>query len=93
MTNVDQKHPLAHIDRKIVANFFVEGDTDYNLAELARLIIRYRNFPGARDIQDDLNTILNQWDLTEEQLYEKTRVLHASGNIYRKSNDSKEDWS
>jgi hypothetical protein len=91
--NNDQKHPLAHIDRDIVRKFFVEGKTDYNLAELARLTIRYRNFPGARDIQHDLQTILNQWELTEAELYEKTRQIHASGKIYRQPTDSQEDWS
>jgi hypothetical protein len=90
--NDEQKHPLAHSDRPIVQNFFVEGKTDYNLAELARLKIRYRNFPGARDIQHDLETILKQWELTEEELYEKTRKIHASGRIYRTNTDSQEDW-
>lgn len=88
----DQKHPLAHIDRPIIQKLLVEGETDYNLAELARLKIRYRNFPGARDIQHDLETILKQWELTEEELYEKTRKIHASGKIYRTNNDSQEDW-
>ncbi len=89
----EQKHPLAHIDREIVRNFFVEGQSDYNLAELARLKIRYHNFPGATDIQHDLDSILNQWELTEEQLYEKTRRIHAKGKIYRPDSDSEEDWS
>ena len=90
--NNDQKHPLAHIDREIVKKFFVEGKTDYNLAELARLKIRYRNFPGARDIQHDLETILKQWELSEDELYEKTRKIHASGKIYGTNSDSQEDW-
>ena len=92
MTN-DQKHPLAHIDQEIVKNLFVEGATDYNLTELARLRIRYRNFPGARDIQQDLETILRQWKLTEDELYEKTRQIHSLGTVYKKNNESQEDWS
>ena len=92
MTN-DQKHPLAHIDREIVKSLFVEGATDYNLVELARLRIRYRNFPGARDIQQDLETILQQWKLTEDELYEKTRQIHSLGKVYQKNNNSQEDWS
>jgi hypothetical protein len=90
--NNEQKHPLAHIDREIVQKFFVEGQTDYNLAELARLKIRYRNFPGARDIQQDLETILKQWELSEDELYQKTRKIHASGKIYGTNSDSQEDW-
>lgn len=91
--NIDQKHPQAHIDREIVRNFFVEGPSDYNLAELARLRIRYRDFPGARDIQHDIETILIQWELTEEELFAKTRELHAQGKVYQKNADNQEDWS
>jgi hypothetical protein len=91
--NTDQKHPLAHIDREIVKSLLVGSISDYNLAELARLKIRYRNFPGARDIQHDLDTILKQWNLTEQQLYEKTRQIHALGRVYQKFDDSQEDWS
>lgn len=92
--NNEQKHPLAHIDREIVRNFFVEGKTNYNLAELARLKIRYRNFPGANDIQQDIESILQQWELTEEELFAKTRQLHNEKKIYRKNNaDSEDDWS
>lgn len=88
-----QKHPLAHIDREIVKNFFVQGKTDYNLAELARLKIRYRNFPGASDIQHDIDSILQQWELTEEELFNKTQKLHSVGKIYRKNIDAEDDWS
>jgi hypothetical protein len=92
MTN-DQKHPLAHIDREIVKRLLAEGISDYNLAELARLKIRYRNFPGARDIQHDLETLLQQWELTEDELYEKTRQIHSLGKVYQQKTESQEDWS
>jgi hypothetical protein len=91
--NNEQKHPLAHIDREIVKSLLVGDMNEYNLAELARLKIRYRNFPGARDIQHDLDTILKQWNLTESELYEQTRKIHALGKVYRKIGDSQEDWS
>ncbi len=92
----DQKHPLAHLDREIIKKAFVEGKTDYNLAEVARLIIRYKNFPGAKDIQHDLGSILQQWEITEEQLYIETRRLHQTKGIYghkKKATDNLEDWS
>ena len=89
----DQKHPLAHIDRAIVQQIFVEGKTDYNMAEVARLKIRYLNFPGARDIQRDLGVILQEWDLTEDELFSCVRVLHSQGKVYRKVADDNEDWS
>ncbi|WP_421655678.1 DUF3288 family protein [Leptothermofonsia sp. ETS-13] len=67
----DQQHPLWSSDRQIVNTLLAGEPTDYNLAELARLRIRYHGFPGARDIQTDLNKILKRWNLTEEMLHEK----------------------
>ncbi|GET39875.1 DUF3288 family protein [Microseira wollei] len=91
----DQQHPLYSSDRKIVDKIFQEGPTDYNLAELARLKIRYNGFPGARDIQADLEKLLQQWELTEAELYQKTRQLHANSRIYqvRSNKKEEEDWS
>lgn len=91
----DQQHPLYSRDREIVDKIFQEGSTDYNLAELARLKIRYNGFPGARDIQDDLEKLLQQWELTEAELYQKTRQLHANSRIYqvRSNKREEEDWS
>lgn len=94
--SIDQKHPLEHIDREIVKQIFVEGKNDYNLAEVARLKIRYHNFPGARDIQYDLDSILRQWDMTEEELFNESRRLHQTQSLYRqkvKGDDDREDWS
>ena len=64
------------------------------MVELARLIIRYHNFPGARDIQQDLAIVLHNWQLTEEELYLKTRTIHAEGTVYRRSaTGEKQDWT
>ncbi|KYC43538.1 hypothetical protein WA1_10780 [Scytonema hofmannii PCC 7110] len=92
--NKEQQHPLYNRDRLIVDTLLTQEATDYNLAELARLRIRYQGFPGARDIQRDLNQILQQWDLTEEQLFEKTRQLHSLGGIYKsRGKREEEDWN
>jgi hypothetical protein len=94
--NRDQKHPLAHIDREIIKKVFVEGKTDYNLAEVARLKIRYQNFPGVKDIQHDLESILQQWEMTEDELYMETRRLHNTKGVYGKKKqqgNEQEDWS
>jgi hypothetical protein len=94
--STDQKHPLAHIDREIIKQVFVEGKTDYNLAEVARLKIRYQNFPGARDIQHDLESILQQWEMSEEELFAESRKLHHNKGIYSKKQQDaqeQEDWS
>ena len=92
MTTQEQKHPQYKADRKIVSSLFEQEPTDYNLAELARLKIRYRGFPGAKDIQQDLERILEIWGYTEETLFEKTRQIHATGEIYRGQKIDQEDW-
>ncbi|MBO3461851.1 DUF3288 family protein [Aetokthonos hydrillicola Thurmond2011] len=90
----DQQHPLYNRDYPLVNNLLSQQPTDYNLAELARLKIRYKGFPGARDIQQTLDKILQQWGLTEEQLYEKTRQIHNSGRIYTsRGKKEEEDWN
>jgi hypothetical protein len=95
MSNLDQKHPQEKFDRLIVDNLLQESSSDRNLAELGRLIVRYRNFPGARDIQRDLILVLERWQLTEEELYAKTRLLHAQGTVYRRQSqdDGRQDWT
>ncbi|MGB5631969.1 MAG: DUF3288 family protein [Waterburya sp.] len=94
--NVEQKHPQNKKDRITVDNLLkVQSEpSDRELVELARLIIRYRDFPGARDIQRDLKLALDTWQLTEEELYTKTRSIHASGTVYRRTpTGEKQDWT
>ncbi len=90
----EQQHPLYGSDRQIVNTILAGEPTDLNLAELARLKIRYRGFPGARDIQKDLDKTLANWQLTEEQLFDKTRKLHNSMRLYTvRARREQEDWS
>ncbi len=93
--NKDQQHPLWQSDRAIIDSLLAGEATDYNLAELARLRIRYRGFPGARDIQADLAKVTQKWGFTEATLFEKTRQIHSNEPIYkgrsRKGED--EDWN
>ena len=94
--NIDQKHPQNKKDRLTVDNLLqVQSEpSDRELVELARLIIRYRNFPGARDIQRDLKIALENWQLTEEELYTKTRAIHAVGTVYRRTaTGEQQDWT
>ena len=94
--NVEQKHPQSKIDRFTVDRLLEvrSNPGDRELVELARLIIRYRNFPGARDIQRDLKLTLDTWGLTEEELYCKTRSIHASGTVYRRTETGEtQDWT
>ncbi|MDY7013239.1 MAG: DUF3288 family protein [Cyanobacteriota bacterium] len=89
----DRRHPQENRDRAIVDRLIAEGKSDYNLAELARLRIRYQGFPGARAIQSDLNNLLVQWGLSEEELFAKTRQLHDNGLYRRDRQGNAEDWS
>ena len=95
MSNQDQQHPREAKDRTIINNLLQSQPTEYNLAELARLNIRYQNFPGARAIQQDLQKILHNWELTEEQLYQKTRAAYSQSNIYsdRFKSNQQQDWT
>lgn len=94
MSNLDQKHPQETKDRLILDDLLTGEPSDRNLVELARLIIRYRNFPGAREIQRDLEVVLHNWQLSEAELYAKTRQIHASGKIYRTTaTGEQQDWS
>ena len=93
MANTDQKHPQEKNDRLIVDQLLRAKPEPFNLAELARLRIRYHHFPGARAIQRDLDYILQQWQLTEEDLFAKTRAIYASGQAYQIRNaEESEDW-
>lgn len=93
--NKDQQHPQEKRDREIVDRLLQQEPNNYNYGELARLRIRYCGFPGAREIQRSLDKVLQQWQLTEEQLFELTRQLHATGQVYKRSGDSggQDDWS
>lgn len=92
-TKKDQEHPQWQSDRQTVNALLSGAPTDFNLAELARLRIRYRGFPGARDIQADLDTVLEQWELTEDLLFAKTRQIHATKQIYKGMGTQRDDWS
>ena len=91
----DQQHPQEKRDQGTVERFLQEEPSDRNMAELARLRIRYCGFPGARQIQKNLDVVLQQWRMTEEQLFEVTRQLHEAGQVYKRNGDSEgqDDWS
>ncbi|MEL6224327.1 MAG: DUF3288 family protein [Cyanobacteria bacterium J06627_8] len=93
-TQKEQKHPQYTDDRQIVNSLMADEPTDYNLAELARLMMRYQGFPGAYDIQSDLTKVMNRWKYTEETLFEKTRDIHQTPEVYRNvGGRGGEDWS
>jgi hypothetical protein len=93
MAETEQQHPLWYKDYPIVSQLLQAEPTDYNLAECARLRVRYQGFPGARDLQRDLDKVLSRWQLSEEALFERTRIIHQGGKVYRSNEGDQEDWS
>jgi hypothetical protein len=90
----DQQHPLYNRDRPFIDILLAQDPTDYNLSELARLKIRYQGFPGARDIQANIDKVLQRWGLTEAELFAKTRQIHGQGGIYKSRGKKEEqDWN
>jgi Protein of unknown function (DUF3288) len=90
----DQLHPQYQGDRTLVSDLLrVNEPTDLNLADLARLCIRYRGFPGARDIQADLLKVLQKWQLSEADLFAKTRKIHTLTKVYGATKDGRDDWA
>jgi Protein of unknown function (DUF3288) len=90
----DQDHPQYSKDRPTVESLLLAEPTDLNLAELARLRVRYHGFPGARDIQTYLDQVMQQWGLTEEELFAKTRAIHQVGGMYKtKGKKEEQDWN
>ncbi len=90
----EQQHPQEKPDREIVNTLLKSEPEDIHIAECARLRIRYRGFPGARDIQRDLELVLQKWQLSEEELFERSRLLHTKGQIYRvRQGEDQQDWS
>ncbi len=93
----EQQHPQYDTDRALLNELMAqiqEGPpSDWVLAEVARLRIRYQGFPGAWDLQRDLNQILEQWGLSEEELFARTRQIHARGQVYDRSFSTRDDWA
>lgn len=91
----DQEHPQAKRDRQAVSQLLQSEPNPYELAELARLRIRYHQFPGAKDIKADLDLILQNWSLSEAELFAKTREIHDRGGVYQqqRAEGDREDWN
>lgn len=91
-----QNHPQEKKDRETISQI-TQGDAEspVNLAELARLRIRYQGFPGAVAIKDSLDQIMNKWGLTEAQLFAKTREIHHQERVYQVKSkfQEQEDWT
>jgi hypothetical protein len=90
----DQKHPQYLDDRAVLDHLTsVSQPSDRDLADLARLQMRYQDFVGARDIQADLQKTLQKWGLDWEQLFARTREIHRRSRVYAIHADNKDDWA
>ncbi len=93
----DQQHPQYATDRALLDQVMAQAQenppSDWVLAEVARLRIRYQGFPGARDLQQDLDQILEQWGMSEEDLFAQTRKIHERGQVYDRSFSKRDDWA
>ncbi|MEM9511564.1 MAG: DUF3288 family protein [Cyanobacteria bacterium P01_E01_bin.48] len=90
----DQKHPQHSSDRALLSQIMGDGSmSDFNLAEVARLRIRYEGFPGARDIQADLDAMLERWQLSEGELMARARSIHQTQTVYRERFSNRDDWA
>jgi hypothetical protein len=80
MAEEQQSHPLYASDRDLVDQLLAASEpSDAQLVDLGRLLMRYSGFPGALDLQDDLDKTLRLWGLSREQLHERCRAIWAAG--------------
>ena len=75
-----QSHPLEAIDRDHIDRLLSRDEPrDGDLAELARLLIRYDGFPGSQDLQQDMERLLMLWKLSRDELNARVRELWTKG--------------
>jgi hypothetical protein len=75
-----QSHPLYSLDRATVDRLLAaQSPEDADLIDAARLLSRYRGFPGAFDLQDDLERAIRLWGLSADGLQARARALWQGG--------------
>ena len=76
----DQSHPLYSSDRDLVNRLLAtEMPNNSDLIDLARLMIRYEDFPGAMDLKTDLSKLIKLWGLSRDELNSKVRKIWGNG--------------
>ena len=85
----EQTHPLHATDKTIIDSLITkEEPEDLDLINLARLINRYLNFPGEFEIKNDIEKILKFWNISQNELFSKTKVIWLKS--FRPSNTNKD---
>ena len=75
----DQIHPLHDIDKNIIDAIVIKKvPADIDLVNLARLINRYKHFPGEKDLKNDIKKIIKFWNISEDLLFAKTREIWSN---------------
>ena len=78
--NESQTHPLYPTDRENLDRLIgIETPKSIDFVELARLLIRYQDFKGAEDLNEDMNKLLKKWDINRSKLEEITRKIWSEG--------------
>ena len=85
----EQTHPLHETDKNII-DFLItnEKPEDIDFINLARLIIRYNEFPGETEIKNDIEKILKFWKISKNDLFSKTKKIWSKS--FRPSNTNKD---
>ena len=84
----EQIHPLHDSDKEIVDSLIIKNNPDdFDLINLARLIKRYQNFIGEKDLKADLEKILTFWGISEQSLFSKTRIIWSNDFIPNNRSD------
>ena len=85
----EQTHPLHATDKDIINSLITkENPEDLDFINLARLINRYKDFPGEIEIKKDIEKILKFWKITKKELFLKTKKIWSKS--FRPSNTSKD---
>ena len=85
----EQTHPLHAIDKNIIDSLITVKEPDnHDFINLARLINRYKNFPGEFEIKNDIEKILKFWKINQNELFSTTRNIWSKS--YRPSTTNKD---
>ena len=85
----EQTHPLHSTDKEIIDSLITkENPEDLDYINLARLINRYSNFHGEIEIKNDIEKILNFWNINKSELFFKTKTIWSKG--FRPSNSNQD---
>ena len=86
----DQTHPLHERDKNIIDSLITKDNPEnIDYINLARLINRYKNFPGEIEIKKDIEKILKFWKISKNDLFSITKNIWS--NNFRPSSDNNKD--